>query len=296
MGHASTAIRVLLSATFVSVFCGIGCKNKDGDAPPPMPAPTEATTASGAAPPGTPPPAATPVPIQTAAPAPGQSPNTLTEAIGVSKPQMADSTGSPDQGSETLITYWLAKNYPWAQLEQQPESPAPTFVTSAATERGKRVCGSGTVQTLSKVNTTPPNRHEGTLLTKEGQVLSVGAVGDVTGIAPTRPARFCGIASGLQSMTGADGKPVQAIRTVGYFDTPANRGGNPNQFASLRACCAALQQNAASMPPPNSMYALSAAQYCHASVAAVGNPQQKDAMIAALRGYLRGAPMPAACR
>ena len=72
-------------------------------------------------------------------------------------------------------------------------------------------------------------------------------------------------------------------------------GGKPADVTGLRNCCAALQANAASMPPPQNAYALAAAQYCSAVVSSVNTPGQKDALLAGIRNALHGATMPAAC-
>lgn len=54
---------------------------------------------------------------------------------------------------------------------------------------------------------------------------------------------------------------------------------------SLKKCCAALRQNAASAPEPNKTYMLNAATAC-----------DMGASIGALGGLLRGAGLPAACK
>lgn len=72
--------------------------------------------------------------------------------------------------------------------------------------------------------------------------------------------------------------------------------GKPLDLTGLRACCAALSQNASSMPPPQSLYAANAAGLCTATVASINSPSQKDAMLASIRTALRGSPMPAQCR
>ena len=55
--------------------------------------------------------------------------------------------------------------------------------------------------------------------------------------------------------------------------------------SSLKKCCSALRQNAASAPEPNKTYMLTAAQAC-----------DMGAGIPALSSMLRGAGMPAACK
>jgi hypothetical protein len=63
--------------------------------------------------------------------------------------------------------------------------------------------------------------------------------------------------------------------------------------ASLKACCAALAQNAASAPPPTSIYMLQAAAACNAAVA---QGKDKASITGIVSGALKGAGMPAACR
>jgi hypothetical protein len=61
----------------------------------------------------------------------------------------------------------------------------------------------------------------------------------------------------------------------------------------LTKCCTALQQNAQSAPPQNQQAMLAAAGICNA-LAAQG--KEKNSIVAAIQGALRGAAMPAACR
>ncbi len=73
---------------------------------------------------------------------------------------------------------------------------------------------------------------------------------------------------------------------------PTTKGtgtGKPAQ--SLKNCCAALRQNAASAPEPNKGYFLTAAGICDGMVAA-GNTA---GAAAALQAALRGAGLPSAC-
>ena len=73
-------------------------------------------------------------------------------------------------------------------------------------------------------------------------------------------------------------------------------GGGPVDVTGLRACCNALAQNAASMPPPNNAYAAAAASYCSATVSSVNDVRQKDAMMSQVRTLLRGSALPGSCR
>jgi hypothetical protein len=283
-----THLSLALAVTTTAMLAVPGCSKKD-EPPPPMPTSTPAETVA--------PPPATVAPtvaqIAPMAPAPGQAPASLQEAIGIARPQMADSTGGADAGATTLMNYWLQKSYPWAQLEAVPQTTGAAFLAAPDAERGKRICGQGNITAFSQVSAAP-KQHEATLTTTEG-TLAVGAVMDVTGMKQGGAGRFCGIATGIQSMTDASGAAVRAIRLTGMFDTPANRGGGGTSGGpgNLRACCQALQQNSVSMPPPNNVYAAAAANYCFGVVATSAS---KDASLAAIRGMMRGAPVPAVCK
>ena len=63
--------------------------------------------------------------------------------------------------------------------------------------------------------------------------------------------------------------------------------------ASLKACCDALQQNAASAPEPTATYMKQAAATCSALVSA---KQEQGTITAAIRGALDGTALPDPCR
>jgi hypothetical protein len=67
--------------------------------------------------------------------------------------------------------------------------------------------------------------------------------------------------------------------------------GKPRQ--SLKACCAALRQNAANAPPPNDQYMLSAALVCDGAAA---SGAVAGSIVTQLQAALKGAGMPAACQ
>jgi hypothetical protein len=71
----------------------------------------------------------------------------------------------------------------------------------------------------------------------------------------------------------------------------------PADVAGLRACCTALQQNAASMPPPNNTYALQAASLCTSLVAGLASGSAtKSGALGAIGGIMKGANLPPACK
>jgi hypothetical protein len=73
---------------------------------------------------------------------------------------------------------------------------------------------------------------------------------------------------------------------------PAAKGatGGAVKRASIAACCAALEQNAASAPEPNATYMKQAAAFCKAQGSA--NP----AAVNVIAGMLRGGGLPASCK
>ena len=71
----------------------------------------------------------------------------------------------------------------------------------------------------------------------------------------------------------------------------------PADVAGLRACCTALQQNAASMPPPQNTYALQAAAVCQSLVAGLASGSAtKAGALGSLGSMMKGANLPPACK
>ena len=87
----------------------------------------------------------------------------------------------------------------------------------------------------------------------------------------------------------AEEEPIDAGVDAG---TTPTGGGRRTPKASLKNCCAALQQNAANAPEPTATYMKQAAATCNALVA---QGQDQNAISAAIRGALGGAALPGAC-
>ncbi|MET0596001.1 MAG: acyltransferase [Polyangiaceae bacterium] len=69
----------------------------------------------------------------------------------------------------------------------------------------------------------------------------------------------------------------------------------PADVAGLRACCTALQQNAASMPPPNNAYAIQAASMCTTLVTALASGSAtKAGALGTIGSLMKGANLPPA--
>lgn len=70
--------------------------------------------------------------------------------------------------------------------------------------------------------------------------------------------------------------------------------GKPADVLGLRACCTALKQNAASMPPPNNGYAEAAANMC---LGLLSQGATKSSALGPLTAALRGVvALPPACK
>jgi hypothetical protein len=72
---------------------------------------------------------------------------------------------------------------------------------------------------------------------------------------------------------------------------------HPADVAGLRACCTALKQNAASMPPPNNGFALQAAALCESLVSGLAaGATTKAGALGSIGGMMKGANLPPACK
>lgn len=99
--------------------------------------------------------------------------------------------------------------------------------------------------------------------------------------APAEPAAATELVVEEEPLEEDDSKP-----------TAAKTGGSGKAAPSLKACCAALHQNAANAPAPNDGYLKTAAAMCDGMVAA----GQTAGASAALQAALKGAGLPSACR
>ncbi len=72
--------------------------------------------------------------------------------------------------------------------------------------------------------------------------------------------------------------------------TAAKKAGGSAKPASIAACCAALEQNAANAPEPNKTYMMQAAAFCKSQGGA--NP----AFVGILQGILKTANLPTTCK
>ena len=109
----------------------------------------------------------------------------------------------------------------------------------------------------------------------------------VTSVAPTPPPAPPPVEVATEEDAGV---PVQDAAKKVAKAAPAD-------VAGLRACCTALQQNAASMPPPNNAYATQAAAMCQQFVQALAaGGITKGGALGSLNSIMKGANLPPACK
>lgn len=97
----------------------------------------------------------------------------------------------------------------WSDVERGGETTLPLIQKDPERERGRKLCVTGTVDTIEK--TTIDNRpvHAGTLRTTDGESVQFIAVGSTRSVIARFAGRLCGVASGKS--------------IVGLFDLPENR-------------------------------------------------------------------------
>jgi hypothetical protein len=111
----------------------------------------------------------------------------------------------------------------------------------------------------------------------------------VTSVAPTPPPAPAPVPLAVEEDAGVAVEDAGIKKVVGKTA--------PADVAGLRACCTALQQNAASMPPPNNTYALQAATMCQSLVGALAaGSTTKAGALGSLGSILKGANLPPACK
>lgn len=88
-------------------------------------------------------------------------------------------------------------------------------------------------------------------------------------------------------------EPPVAVMDAGTDAGDAGKPKGTGSSASLARCCTALTQNAASAPPQSQQAMLAAAGICNALVQ---QGKDRNSIVSAITGALRGASMPAACR
>jgi hypothetical protein len=270
----------------------VGCGSKDEDdgaAPPP-------TTSVAATPAPTPAPTPTPqqttqvMPEGTTPPAGGSRVKTELEnrpdGLVGGKPLAAPGARAVLQHATTWTAAPAVGGVVVAKgADDKGRLAATTFtgdpmakVTEAATAAGLTGCTWSPPQPIANVG--------------KDKIAAMGADGTCTrGTTKTTAAYVAAAAEGLLVVGGFDEAGGDEANVFGGMRSIA-RAGTGGDITGIKACCQALSQNAKSAPPHQQGAYLAAAGACNSLLV---NPQGRQGL-AAVRGLLLGAGVPAACR
>lgn len=157
---------------------------------------------------------------------------TLRQAIPIAKPLMADTqNGDVSQGAVILALWWARHPSLWAELLAMPDTKRAEIMKDPDPYRGQRICITGSVIEIARDKSTPASApvFEGGISHNSGYVRFL-AVGSTAGIVESTPARFCGVAIGLQTYPNRMNSTTTAVYVVGEFDIPANGGQGLPQY------------------------------------------------------------------
>lgn len=144
----------------------------------------------------------------------------LPEALGIIQAQFEDTQDKPDPAT-SLFALWMGDNPSWSAIQRLPETTHARVLKDSESERGKRLCISGTVLQISKEQGT--KLFSGTLMSDDMKpifYIATASTGDLVG---QSRAKFCGVVTGRYSYSNVSGGTTHAIRLVGLFDLPENR-------------------------------------------------------------------------
>jgi hypothetical protein len=156
----------------------------------------------------------------------------LSEAVALTKPHFGDVQGEEvNNGAALLAMWWAHRSTLWNELVAMPDTRRAEIMKDPDPYRGQRICMTGSVTQIFRDKSTPPSApvYMGVLYHNGGFVRFL-AVQSTQGIVEGTPARFCGIAVGLQSYPNVSGGTTHAIQVVGLFDIPANGGKGLPQY------------------------------------------------------------------
>lgn len=146
--------------------------------------------------------------------------DTLAEAIEFVRPYMSDEYNRTSVGAD-LLALWATGHMAWSDVAvKQNETSFALVQKDADAQRGKRLCVSGGMVQIGKVN---DEWFRGLLITGSSNLYNFLSVGDTGDLVEGSRARFCGVVIGSYSYDNSGGGTGHAVQVVGLFDLPANR-------------------------------------------------------------------------
>ena len=233
--------------------------------------------------------------------------SSLPLAVQLLRPMFKDTQDEADPAAQVLAL-WCTQHLDWNSLSGLPESSRAKVMKDPESERGKRLCASGTIIEIHNDRSSGRSIYSGGINTASFDIVRFYAVKSTGDLVEKSVARICGVVTGTESYSNSAGGVSHAVFVVGMFDLAENRqmastpapAGAPQAVAGSKpsavkkvdkvaACCTALEQNAATAPEPNATYMKQAAAFCRSQGGS--NP----AILGMLQGMLKGAGTPAAC-
>jgi hypothetical protein len=171
------------------------------------------------------------VPVAPKAPEPVRQPTLLEQlnqhqhfdgSLKVAIRHFGDSRNEADVGAMTFAV-WSTKHMVWASIQKQPETKHALVLKDPVSERGKKMCSSGTMIEIRVDRSTGNPIYDGGIMSNGGKVTRFMAVGSSGELVENSPARICGIVTGTYSYGNSAGGTTHAVNVVGMFDLPENK-------------------------------------------------------------------------
>lgn len=163
---------------------------------------------------------------------------TLPAAMKFVKPYEGDQKMSGHSTATALVVAWSVDRMQWADVAVTTDETGFALARKdVETERGKRLCVSGSIVEISTEKLEGGAKiYEGLLSSYAGNLYSFFAVGSSGALVATSDARFCGVLVDLFDYENSAGGVGHAVDLVGMFDLAQNkapRGSAPINVNSL---------------------------------------------------------------
>jgi hypothetical protein len=146
------------------------------------------------------------------------------DAFDIALPDMKDKYADIDLGT-AMFSIWASGKMQWSDLIISADETTPGLVRKEPdSERGKRMCSSGSIVEIHAASKPGVSMSEGLLLGHSGNLYRFIAVGSSGSLVQNSEARFCGYVTGLYDYPNSGGGTGHAIKQVGMFDLPENHG------------------------------------------------------------------------
>lgn len=201
--------------------------------PKPPVAPIVIEQSSSPPAPSTAPPTAAPAPTPEKVPPP--PPDPMKEllaapdlAAALQRLSFADVQDEWDAGAVRLAA-WADKHMTWPLVSGKDETSFAKVHKDADSERGKRVCVSGSIIEIHVQKVGDLKLALGEIVVGSGNFASFIAVHDTGDLVGRSAARFCGVVTGVRSYANSGGGTTHTVTVVGMFDLPENRAAGPTK-------------------------------------------------------------------